>query len=522
LTASVLVIGLDAAEATLIERWAGTHYLPTFFQLVTAGASVWLDNPMETLPGAIWPEICTGRSGGKTALFYHGKQIHSGEAVPGPVSVERMEPLNSYWSVASEAGCRVCVVDQVQAPLIHNLNGLQVVDWGSHDVTFETSSHPENLLDELTRKYGRHAVQSCDHYAHSHSGKAALLSDLLDGMRRKRMLMEDLMGREHWDLFTCTLSETHCAGHQLWHYFDQEAPDHDPQAPPALRDGIATIYREIDKTIGALMEAAGKDAQVLVVASHGMGPARAGYQLLPEFLVRLGMGSNGKSGSASLLRSFQAWIKKTAPRFLVPTLEKLTRAGPVKAILRRSGGLLFPLESRASWAAAVENNRVGAIRLNLHGREPNGCIQPGEQANAVLSDLQEELLALEDPANGEPLVERVVRADEAFGPDHHPDVPDLMVVFRPGQGRIEAARSPRAGTFGVPYHSHRFRRTGDHTVHSKLWAVGPAMAFGTELPRANVLDIAPTVLSLLGVAQPKHMSGQPILLARQGNHLDED
>ena len=35
----------------------------------------------------------------------------------------------------------------------------------------------------------------------------------------------------------------------------------------------------------------------------------------------------------------------------------------------------------------------------------------------------------------------VQTANEEFGPDHHPDVPDVMVLFRTGHGPVEACRS---------------------------------------------------------------------------------
>ena len=68
MSARVLVIGLDAAEATLIERGAAQGYLPALAELTHGGTVYRLKNPMETLPGAIWPELTTGRSCGKLPL----------------------------------------------------------------------------------------------------------------------------------------------------------------------------------------------------------------------------------------------------------------------------------------------------------------------------------------------------------------------------------------------------------------------------------------------------------------------
>ena len=94
----------------------------------------------------------------------------------------------------------------------------------------------------------------------------------------------------------------------------------------------------------------------------------------------------------------------------------------------------------------LSNNRCAAVRLNLAGREPNGQVQPGPEANTLLDELRAELEALEQPGTRERIVARVVTADEAFGPNHHPDVPDLMVAFRQDLGLLEAAESPRFGS----------------------------------------------------------------------------
>ena len=87
MSAKVLVIGLDAAEATLLERWAAEGELPAFARLAEQGAVVRLGNSLETLPGAIWPELTTGISGGRTAQYYHPRQIRSGET-----ALRKLEP----------------------------------------------------------------------------------------------------------------------------------------------------------------------------------------------------------------------------------------------------------------------------------------------------------------------------------------------------------------------------------------------------------------------------------------------
>jgi predicted AlkP superfamily phosphohydrolase/phosphomutase len=130
--------------------------------------------------------------------------------------------------------------------------------------------------------------------------------------------------------------------------------------------------------------------------------------------------------------------------------------------------------------------------------------------------LRAELLALEHPERGEPIVKRVVTAREAFGTDHHPDLPDLMVVFRTDLGPLDACRSDCVGLVRAPVRNARINRTGDHTAESRLWVIGPNVRAGGAVRQANVLDIAPTVLELLGVSRPEGIDGRPLDVRDEG------
>jgi predicted AlkP superfamily phosphohydrolase/phosphomutase len=512
--ARVLVIGLDAAESTLIEKWADEGLLPNIARLGREGARLGLGNPMESLPGAIWPEICSGVSCGKDGLFYHPFQIHTGEVGWRPVEHDEIDATNNYWSVASESGRRVCVIDQVQSALNTKLNGLQLLEWGLHDRTFSERSHPAELLDEIHERYGLHPIRRCDGYSDNEHGRDSLLRDLIKASEQKRALALDLLARENWELYACTLSETHCVGHHFWSCLESGSDGNNVAYPEAHRNAIYTIYKQADETIGRLIEAAGPDVTTLVVASHGIGPSHAGYHLLPEILVRLGMGSNaGRGGLSRWFRKLQTRIQYGVPDSWIGMLRALAAMRPVKALQRGAGSMRFPFESPQTRAIAVPNNRVGAIRLNLKGREPFGSVAPGNEAQSLLEELRGELLDLKDPATGDPIIDRVSTADEVFGRDHHPDVPDLMVVFRTGHGAVEACYSERVGKIEVPYFTRRTHRTGDHTVESRLWAVGPGILPGQHLPNANVLDIAPTILNLLDVQLPENLDGSVIALA---------
>jgi predicted AlkP superfamily phosphohydrolase/phosphomutase len=499
-SAEVLVIGLDAAEATLLEKWAASGELPAFARLTNQGTVARLGNSLETLPGAIWPELTTGVSGGRTAQYYHPRQIHTGETALRRLEPEDVSTFPHYWSYVSDAGKRVAVIDQPQTVIHPGLNGFMLTEWGLHDRNFGTASDPPEVLQEVLDRWGEHPVLQCDSHGYTREGFAALLAGLVEGAQRRAELLVELFGREEWDLFVCGFGETHCVGHQFWHFFDPDQPGYDPSAPEELREAVKTVYLEVGKGIEALLDAAGPSTTVLVVASHGMGTAVGGYQLLPEFLVRTGFGSG--SGTTAQVRSRTPTTVKGIIRALVP--------GPIRRrVQARAGSLPLPLESPDTKAVAIPNNRCGGIRFNLKGREPHGQVEP-EEMDALVKDLRRELHALEDPESGKPIVERVVTAEEAFGADHHPDIPDVIVVFRTDLGQINAAQSPRAGLIRLHQYGPDTPRSGDHTVESRLWAMGPGIPPGTRVEGGNVLDLAPTVLALLGVAEPEGLDGKPL------------
>src|SRR5690242_21151980 len=99
--ARVLVVGMDAADAGLVDRWTVAGGLPEFARVAASARQARLANPLETLPGGIWPELMTGRPCGELGLFYHPLQLHTGEARPRRVEEHAIDP-RAFWTAASE------------------------------------------------------------------------------------------------------------------------------------------------------------------------------------------------------------------------------------------------------------------------------------------------------------------------------------------------------------------------------------------------------------------------------------
>jgi predicted AlkP superfamily phosphohydrolase/phosphomutase len=507
------VIGLDAMEAPLVERRIAAGELPTFAALQDRAVRFDLTNPMRSHPGAIWPEINTGRSVGAVGLFFHPSQLRTGDPVPHRVQADEIDAGDDWWHVAGDAGRRVCVIDVPHSVPRPGTNGIHITDWGNHDRSWAPDSDPPSALAEVRAHVGDHPIGRCDNVVRDSDVAAyeRLLDHLLDGVERRTQLGKWLLDREDWDVVHLAFTESHCVGHQFWAFGDPSHPVPLPERPAELAGGIASVYGAIDSGVARLVRAAGPDATVLVVFSHGMGPYVGGYQLLPEVLVRLGLRPQPQAAAAAgsaLPRRMRRTLRRVVPDRL--RHKRIARAGTLSH---------YDLASARTKATVMLNNRCAAIRLNVRGREPYGCVEPGAEADALVEELRGELLALRQPGTGEPIVDLVATPTDLFGPEYHPDLPDLTVGFRTDLGRLEACESPRIGRVDVPLWSRDTRpdgwpvhlgRSGDHTDVSRLWICEPG-ASPRDGGHGSVLDVAPTVLTLLAVPPRSTMTGRALL-----------
>ena len=516
MTARLLFVGLDAAGAPLLERWAKAGDLPNLARLQRESTSVALDSPMEALPGAIWGEITQGRPGHVEGQFFHYGQAFPEEGAIRRLRESDIDAGHHLWADCSRAGLRCAVVDVPFQAFVPDFNGVQLREWAQHDLWLGPKSDPAPLFGELAARFGPIPMleQRCDALVHR-DGRRALLQALKARAACKTEMLVHLLEREPWDLFYCVYGESHCAGHQFW-----PAPQWNWSGRTGLESGpddrwaaLREVYRALDAGLGRLLAAAGPDAKVVVFASHGIGPYVGGPQLLPEVLIRLGLSAGPDTVTRRALRRTIRPLRQTPPglKRLIYRLRRWSGLAWLDARIGTAGvgSDDKPLGSPLCKALPVANNRCGAIRLNLQGRDRNGIVPP-EAAGELMAEIERELLALTDPKSGRRLVARVDRAEDLFGAERSPLVPDLIVVFRSDVGSIEACESPSIGHFRYGLHKSAYRRMGDHTPDSRAWVRAPGYPAGLEGAGGHVLDLAPTILSLLGVPVPAAMTGAPL------------
>ncbi len=504
-----LLIALDAMEWTLVKRWAEAGKLPTFRRLIATGTRAVLTSTAEQLPDTIWAAAFTGANPGKLEKYFYVQYDSHTQALRHVLDDAITRP--AVWDYLSAAGIRVGVVDVPKFKLSQSLNGFQLANWGAHATKTARCSNPGSLLAEVNARFGCHAVGDCDAVDAKPQALAQLRRNIVKGVRQHGELFRWLMRERPWDVFVAGFSAPHCIGHHFWHESDELHPRHHEALAAGLTGALEEVYGAIDRELGAMLELAGPQTQVLAFAAHGMGPAYHASWNLPEILDALGYGLAPTRPSRTGPRNAQInpW------RLLKTTLPGAFQY-QIKAMLPQpwQDQLLFLWYSgRRHWvgapAFAIPNNDVvGAIRLAVKGRDKHGVLEPGGEYRRLRDQMADALYELVDPVSGRNVVQQVSCVHDLFHGPFLSQLPDLTVLWDQSFP-WSSLRSPRLGSLRLP---NQDARTGGHSTHGFVLASGPEVSSGVELFGHSILDIAPTVLQTAGVGLPSDLDGKAMRL----------
>ncbi|MCP4416577.1 MAG: hypothetical protein GY805_08140, partial [Chloroflexi bacterium] len=265
--------------------------------------------------------------------------------------------------------------------------------------------------------------------------------------------------------------------------------------------------QKMDTAVSKIQAKLGSNTVLMLMSDHGFGAIHRDVYI-DNVLAQNGLLHMKKTPSARI-RQFLFRIGVTPHNILrllaFLRLRNLTRKLiPQNKRLAVSTGLL--LHNSVDWSrtSAYPLGGAGQIFINLKGRDPEGIINPGAEYDAACDDVERSLLALRDPDTGQPVVTRVWRKAETYGSNALPDLPDLYVEWVNDQYTDMGSIGYGRGIFSEPIRG----RSGGHTMRGIFLAHGPGIKRGYAVENACLIDLAPTVMQLLGVPVAAHMDGK--------------
>jgi predicted AlkP superfamily phosphohydrolase/phosphomutase len=282
---------------------------------------------------------------------------------------------------------------------------------------------------------------------------------------------------------------------------------------------ILEYYRALDSRIGTIAAKAGPEATLIIMSDHGFGPCHKGIDLtawlLHEGYLKI------KGDPVSQMKLFMCKMGWNLGAFF-SFYKRLFKMKPIQELLMkaraRGGGARSPRQiNRAlaplflsmrdiDWARsrAYSLSGVGQICVNVAGREPQGIVRPGEEYQRLRDEIIEKLKRLVHPDTGEKVDARVFAREELYKGKHLKDLPDI--IFLPNENKY-MVKSPI--TFISPRifeEDPTFR--GDHRMDGILMITGATTRSGLRIEGAHIMDLAPTILYMMGCKIPDDMDGR--------------
>jgi predicted AlkP superfamily phosphohydrolase/phosphomutase len=281
---------------------------------------------------------------------------------------------------------------------------------------------------------------------------------------RERQLF-DALEKTRTGLVVCVFDATDRVQHMFYRYNDTDPRADRPGDRERYSRVVEELYVRMDEMLGRIREHVDEDSVLIVLSDHGFASFRRGVNLNAWFLREGYLAlKEGASGDGEYLRDVD-WAK--------------TRAYAVG---------------------------LAGVYLNLRGREARGIVAPGGEAESLKREIQEKLERLRDVDGDRQVVREAVDMSRRYRGPYLDQSPDLMIGYADGY-RVswEAAVGKIAGEI---VSDNRKSWSGDHCVDPSLV---PGVLFCNRAVTAespSIVDIAPTVLDLYGIAPPGHMEGK--------------
>jgi len=272
----------------------------------------------------------------------------------------------------------------------------------------------------------------------------------------------------HDGLFFFYFSSLDLNAHMMWRLIDPGHPAYDAELAAQYGSALEEFYEQIDQVLGEVMPKLDGGTTLLVLSDHGFAPYRRSFNLNTWLLTNGYIGlKQGASGDSAEPLADVDWSRT------------------------RAYGL-----------------GLNGLYLNLRGREREGIVEPGAQADALLEEIRQKLMLVRDPKDGSQVITRVDLAGEVYqGPYAHSG-PDALIGYNRG---YRAGWKTILGAFPPDVLEDNTNAwSGDHCIdftkvpgvllsNRKIEAQAPALT-----------DIAPTILAEFGIAKTKDMLGRSV------------
>lgn len=493
----VIVIGLDGATFDIIKPLIKEGKLPYLASLMKKGVSAPLKSTVMPNSFPAWVSCTTGVNPGKHGIFW---SLIRRENNSYPLALMSSLDIKAkrLWQLLSNRGYRVGVVNLPTEYPPEKVNGFMVC--GALTPSMESEfTYPETLKKEILTEIPDYQCE----VDFARINLKELAEQSIQSIENHEKLILYLMESKPWDLFFSVFTETDTVQHKYWAGIDGKHPDH-RRLKRKFGTFVYQVYERLDQAVGKILSGLSKETVVFIISDHGFGPCYQSFSLsrwLVEKKYLVLKDSPVRIGLKKVLQNARMLNKaKRMRQYLLYFISSSRRKRGVRYLREKQALAGRQLINKIDWeqTKAYFTGDQG-IRLNLKGREPQGIVSPGPEADRLKEDIKRQLKALYY-SNGQPVFEAVMTGEEAFSGPFRDKAPDLIVPINHSQ----APPRPEKWDFTAIHPE----MSGTHSPLGVFIAAGPGIKAGTSIKAPNIMDITPTILYILKEPLTREMDGR--------------
>ncbi len=485
----IFIIGLDGATFDVLFPMMDDGLMPNLRHLMETGASGILNSTAPPITPAAWTTFMTGMGPGKHGVIDFEHYDPKTNTLSFNSTFEIKE--KTIWQMLSENGF---TIGSIHLPMTYPpqpVNGFVVSGFETPSIDAEFT-YPRELKEIILKEIPDYSYST--NWQRGILGGRSKFDENLEYIKRSFHQGVKLarIGIEHYhpDVMMVLFKLVDNIQHKCWKFLTPEGA----KKYPTQRRMVNSCFAELDKCIGQLLDLTHEnEAAVLIMSDHGHGSldGRAQPNLLLKRWGYLQFTSNVSQAKTRIKHIISRMTRKKASRFSQPSTG-------IEADLA--------VDWSKTRACVMHAGMYGFLYINLKGRQPMGIVEPSEY-EALRDELINKFLSARDEKFGKQIFEKVVKPEELYNckRDSNPNMPDLMLI--PGEG-LAVIRKIR-GTDSVKW-ALNGRLGGTHRIEGIFVANGPRIKPGFKI-NANIADITPTLLAMLGLAVPVDMEGKALI-----------
>jgi predicted AlkP superfamily phosphohydrolase/phosphomutase len=490
----LVILGLDGATWTVLDPMRRRGLMPNLDALLARSAHGTLRSVIPPVTTAAWTSMMTGCGPARHGIFDH----RYFDAAAGQMKVNHSARVRvpTFWHLLSQAGRSVVSlnVPATYPPL--SVRGVVVSGMDAPHLDAALSGAPEfarrlraEVPDYSLRYFWKRAPETLDELIEN----ARLTAESFLGRAGGGLLADEMV--PDWSALMVQFQNLDPFQHRAWRYLNVDETGIDR---PEWNAAAAEVLRGLDAAIARLIELADRrNAAVLVVSDHGFGPC-LGRIHVNRILIDAGVAR--RPGVAGRLRrrvsqgaeNVRLWgVKRDDPHARSSSFDTSVIAQ-------------FPFDWKRTLAFAPHQDTAAMVYLNSTDRRAGAPLSTPRQIDDARASAVAALAESRHRETGVPLFPHIIETAEAFNLDPAREgYPDLIALpdesywvrtkLAPGRAWVEPDSN-------LP---------GTHRPEGIIALAGARVTPGRTL-RANLIDVAPTILKLFSLPIPAHVEGKPL------------